>query len=299
MRLKNRWVTLLWVCSVIMLSVVGTAQDAQFEAASLKHDDRNAPRVATNLDLDSTNYFRYQGGPVIADGYLINYLIFAYKIENAGEYRNLDASLPKWAQSQSSQTYRLEARTEDHPTKDSVRAMVRSLLAERFGLRVHTEIQQQLAWVLEKTSSGRSRTSQLRPHTGNPVCDTVPSDSKGAAGKTLPMCGPFVAFEAEGLHLTITDYTMPQTAGELTLMGERRGGMDELPGVDGTHMTGKFDLDLRFVSRTGSGASDEQTVEAGVDFRQALSTQAGLEFKKKTVPVEVLVVDHVDRPAPD
>ncbi len=181
--------------------------------------------------------------------------------------------------------------------------MVRSLLAERFGLKAHTETQQKLAWVLVKTTSGPNKNNQLRQHLGDPVCDKVPSASAmpatGRSGRPLPICGPFVAYEPEGLHLTILDYTMPQIAGELTLMGERQGGMDELPGVDGTHMMGKFDLDLRFVSMRGLGASDEQTVEAGPDFQQALATQAGLAFRKKAVPVEVLVVDHLNTPTPD
>ncbi len=97
----------------------------------------------------------------------------------------------------------------------------------------------------------------------------------------------------------IVDYTLPQIAGELTMLGERQGGMEELPGVDGTQMAGRFDLDLHFVSRRGSGASDEQTVETGPDFLQALNMQAGLEFKKRTIPVEVLVVDRVNQPTPD
>lgn len=130
--------------------------------------------------------------------------------------------------------------------------MVRSLLAERFGLKVHMETRQQLAWVLVKTNSGHSRTSQLRPHTRDPVCGKVPpplvAPPTARAGKPLPTCGPLVEYNAEGLHMMIVDYTMPQIAGELTMLGERQGGMDELPGVDGTQMNGKFDLDLHFVS---------------------------------------------------
>jgi uncharacterized protein (TIGR03435 family) len=92
---------------------------------------------------------------------------------------------------------------------------------------------------------------------------------------------------------------MREIAGELSTLGVNLEGMDELPGVDGTQMTGRFDLDLHYASRRSLGAPDDQAVDQGPDFLQALYEQAGLEFKKKTVPVEVLIVDHVNEPTPD
>jgi uncharacterized protein (TIGR03435 family) len=312
-RVQSKWKISI-VTSVLALSSmscggqtpdVPTGQDAQFEVASIKPDDPKAPWPTTNLDLDASDYFRYQGGPVIANGWLVNYIIFAYRLENSGEYNVLNAQLPKWAQT----PFRLVARAGDHPTKDSLRSMMRALLAERFGLKVHTETQQQLAWVLVKMSGGRNRTSQLQPHTGEPVCGNVPREAmrpaKPRAGQLPLTCGPLILHEAEGEHLRILDYTMPQIAGELGMLGVRQEGMHDLPGVDGTEMTGTFDLDLHYVRSRAPGvpgeqaANAEQAADAGPDFLQALNTQAGLEFKKKTVPVEILVVDHVNEPSPD
>jgi uncharacterized protein (TIGR03435 family) len=283
---------------------VPAGQDAQFDVASIKLDDPKAAWPTTNLDLDASDYFRYQGGPVIADGYLAGYIIFAYKLENSGEYNNLNAQLPKWAQFQSDQHFRLEARAGDHPTKDDLRSMMRSLLAERFGLKVHTETQQQAAWVLVKTSGSRNRTSQLHPHTGDPVCGIVPREPKQPvkppAGQLPPYCGPLIIHEAEGNHLQIMDYMMPQIAGVLGMLEE---SIRDLPEVDGTGMAGKFDLDLHYVRSKPPSVPDGRTADAaadtGPDLLQALSEQAGLEFKKKTVPVEILVVDHVNEPTPD
>jgi uncharacterized protein (TIGR03435 family) len=297
----------LWaMCLVSMFCVASVgafAQDGQFEVASIKPDDPKGPWPTTNLDLDASDYFRYQGGPVVADGYLVNYLIFAYKLSNTGEYKTLDSRLPKWAQIASGKRFRLEARAGEHPTKDDLRGMVRSLLAERFGLKVHTETQQQVAWVLMKTSGGGGRTSQLRPHAGEPTCGVVSAEAKRAAkpreGEAPRYCGPIMLREDEGLHLSIQDYTMPQIAGELVMLGVSQDRMEELPGVDGTEMSGKFDLDLHYVRRKAQGATEEQTADAGPGLLQALYAQAGLEFRKKTVPVEVLVVDLVSEPTPD
>lgn len=276
--------------------------EAQFEVASIKPDDPKDSTTTTNLDLDATDYFRYQGGPVNADGYLVNYIIFAYNLRNSGEYKNLDAQLPRWARFESRQSFRLQARAGDHPTKDNLRSMVRSLLAERFGLKAHTETQQHAAWVLMKTSNGRNK-SGLRQHTGAPTCtDWSPTPGPPAKlrdGEAPPYCGTIILNEEEGLHLSIQDYTMPQIAGELSRLGIRGEGMDEAPGADGTQMTGQFDLDLHYASRKDPRLLDGQAADQGPGFLQALSAQAGLEFKKKTVPVEVLVVDHVNEPTPD
>jgi uncharacterized protein (TIGR03435 family) len=286
-----------------VLSLGALAQDRQFEVASIKPDDPKGPWPTTNLDLDASDYFRYQGGPVVADGYLVNYLIFAYKIGNSGEYKILDSRLPKWAQIASGRRYRLEARAGEHPTKDELRGMVRSLLAERFGLKVHTEAEQQVAWVLMKSSGGGGRTLQLRAHAGEPTCGVVSAEAKRAEkpreGEVPRYCGPFLLREEEGLHLSIQDYTMPQIAGELVMLAVSQDRMEELPGVDGTQMVGKFDLDLHYVRRKSQGATEEQAADAGPGLLQALYVQAGLEFKKKTVPVEVLVVDRVSEPTPD
>jgi len=43
------------------------------------------------------------------------------------------ANLPKWANS----SYLIEANTDGNPTKDQMRLMMQSLLADRFKLRVH------------------------------------------------------------------------------------------------------------------------------------------------------------------
>jgi uncharacterized protein (TIGR03435 family) len=313
-RVQSRWKVYL-VTGVLALSsmacgsqtpAIPPGQDAQFEVASIKSDDPKAPWPTTNLDLDASDYFRYQGGPVIADGYLAGYIIFAYKLENSGEYNALNAQLPKWAQSQGDQHFRLVARAGDHPTKDDLRSMMRSLLAERFGLKVHTETQQQVAWVLVKTSKGKNGTSQLKPHTGDPVCGTVHPESQPAKpkpGEIPPYCGPLLLRETEGNHLRIMDYPMPQIAGVLGMLAVSHEGMSDLPEVDGTGMTGKFDLDLHYANSKAPSVPDGRTADAaadaGPDFLQALSAQAGLEFKKKTVPVEILVVDHVNEPTPD
>ena len=60
------------------------------------------------------------------------YISFAWKLDQ-GQSDAMYANLPKWANS----SYRIEANTDGNPTKDQMRLMMQSLLADRFKLRIH------------------------------------------------------------------------------------------------------------------------------------------------------------------
>jgi len=68
--------------------------------------------------------------------------------------------LPKWV---STDSFDVQARAEGNSTQDQMCLMLRSLLADRFGLTVHVETAQPpvLALVLEKPGKTGPK---LRPH---------------------------------------------------------------------------------------------------------------------------------------
>ena len=120
----------------------------QFEVASVRLSKAQyADSPNSNLDLDASDFNRYAGGPIRTTGKLVGYIGFAYKIQDASQYPKLEAQLPKWAQDES---FTVEARSPvDKPTKDQIRLMMQSLLAERFGLRMHTEVTVQPVYALK------------------------------------------------------------------------------------------------------------------------------------------------------
>lgn len=62
---------------------------------------------------------------------------------------------------------------------------------------------------------------------------------------------------------------------------------------DQTGLTGNFDLTLEW-------SPDDAALNAGgVSIFTAVQEQLGLKLESKRGPVEVLVIDHVERPAPD
>jgi hypothetical protein len=150
--------TLLLLATLLATPIVGIAQAApmpewenaaggklEFDVASVRPTQAQSSQ-SSNVDLDGSDYFRYTSGPIRASGSLINYIAFAYKIQDGVQYPSLYAQLPKWAQSE---VFAVEARAPvEKPTKDQIRLMMQSLLAERFGLRLHTEGRRQPVYAL-------------------------------------------------------------------------------------------------------------------------------------------------------
>lgn len=107
---------LLVLASVFIFQAQSTPVDTgtrlSFEVASIRPASPDTNN-ATNLDLDPSDYFRYTGGPITASGSLINYILFAYKIQDRSQADLIYSHLPAWAK----QPYTLRATTQSKPNQ--------------------------------------------------------------------------------------------------------------------------------------------------------------------------------------
>jgi uncharacterized protein (TIGR03435 family) len=266
-----------------------------FEVASVRPSDPGS-YDPVNVDLDVSDYFRYHGGPVRMSGALANYIMFAYKLGDLSQYTLLNAQLPKWAQTQG---FLIEARAPGNPTKDQVRLMIRSLLAERFGLRLHTEVRQLPVYVLALDTHAKPGLG-LQPHPEDDLCTRLPDTGPPRPQKAAPppFCGS-LWWPVNGLvHLRIMDWTIEQMAPELVRFGVSLGGLDPLPVLERTGLQGRFDFNLEFLKtrNTQSSASTDPDIP-GPDFLDALSRQAGLKLVKENGPVVTYQIDDVHPPS--
>lgn len=74
------------------------------------------------------------------------------------------------------------------------------------------------------------------------------------------------------------------------------------PVVDRTGFTGTFDAELTFVRDTPlsvAAPKGNNPLLDGVSYRDAIKQQLGLDLRSERGPVEVLVIDAVERPTPD
>jgi len=243
-----------------------------FEVASVK---RSKPGVEPNLRLENNH--------LTADLTLSGYIGYAYD-------QPMDsAHLPKWV---SSDSFEIDARAAGTATKNEVRLMLQSLLAERFKLEVHivTAEAPVLALLLDKPEKTGPR---LRPHAEGPPC--------GAAGNSAevfpPVCEEVTAMP--GAHGTILvgarNATMKQIAGYLAALPPVGG-----PVVDQTGLSGRFDFRLEFTPGAKGAPAPAQGVPTDftvTTFEEAFHEQLGLKLKATRAPQETLVVDRVEQPS--
>src|SRR5580704_8122016 len=130
---------LLAIAGIVVVGAVGALRAQApaagtilpaFDVASVKPNTSSAP-ASSRFPMGPGD--AYVSGTLFSatNQALIVYLRFAYKLGQGGLLR-----LPGWVYND---RFDIEARAQGNPTKDQMRLMVQSLLADRFNLMTHTE----------------------------------------------------------------------------------------------------------------------------------------------------------------
>ncbi len=125
----------------------------QFEVASIKPTTAFKP---PNFPLNPGDG-KPPGGRMSAIFPLIAYITFAYKLNPGDVATPLPNSVP------ADQSYDIEAKAPGNPTKDQMRLMMQSLLADRFKLKVHFETKAGPVYALT-VKPGHQLGPKLHPH---------------------------------------------------------------------------------------------------------------------------------------
>jgi uncharacterized protein (TIGR03435 family) len=75
------------------------------------------------------------------------------------------------------------------------------------------------------------------------------------------------------------------------------GSIVDVPLVDKTGITGVFDVKLQWIPESTPADSRTADVPAGADIRTALRDQLGLKFVSAKLPLEILVMDSLNKPS--
>jgi uncharacterized protein (TIGR03435 family) len=168
------------------------------------------------------------------------------------------------------EAYDIEAVAEGSPPEDQLRLMFRSLLEDRFGIKVHWETKEMELYRLLVAKDG----SKLRrAEEGSKVVTKGSQIPPGLAG---------VYGFTDGLHLAGSGATVEELADALSVALRQ-------PVVDQTGLTGTFDFDVKFQRE----ADLENT--SGSPFIRAAIQTLGLRVEVGKGPVEVLVIDHLGK----
>jgi uncharacterized protein (TIGR03435 family) len=263
-----------------------------FDVASIKvaAGDFRSPL----FPLDESDAFKSTGGRFFAQFPVLTFIQFGWKVRPTREQAQaILATLPKWV---ATDRFEIEARGEGNATKDQLRLMMQSLLAERFHLALHFETHETAVFALALIKPGKTG-PKIRPHSEGPPCDAAvdpdvvfpePCDAQALRIR------PSRALMAGSRHTTLDS-----VAASLASLG----GLGR-PVVDQTGLTGRYDFTLEWFDETGAfgprppapapgAAADPQ----GPSFLEALRDQLGMKLESTRAPVQFLVIDHIERPS--
>lgn len=263
-----------------------------FDVVSVKQNRTGADvPYRVNMPIDPSEVFVPTGGLFRADNMPVVRLIwFAYKMSQV-EVDALHGKLPQWAVDD---RFDIEARGPAHATKDQMRLMMQSLLADRFKLEVHTEMRELPVFAAVLVKAGETG-PQLQAHPADASCPTLPQPTPPGA-KFPVACGAI--------------HTMQPTAPGRFRFGARNVAMADVvypfdpwgkvgrPVLDQTGLSGKFDFSVEFVPQRGP-AAEAESEPAGPTVLEALRDQLGLKLKSTTAPLEIIVIDHIEPPSPN
>ena len=309
MRLTNDQVftTVVLGCGLAVASPAQTAPKLEFDVASVKQNVLPDSRPYSNFPLGPGAMYSPNGGVFSARKLPASiYIMFAYKMTDH-ELLSLEKQLPAWA---NDEQFDIEAKTDDHnATKNDMRLMMQSLLADRFKLALHKATEEAPVYALVLARPGKMG-PKLRLHPADDTSCSNDLPSAAAAHDAAPaakppttvdggfpvICGGLAAVPASvpgRLAAGYRNVPLSLIALQLTLMG----GLDR-PVVDQTGLTDKVDFLIEFTPEGPPGAPSAPELDtSGPSFRQALLEQTGLKLVPQKGPVGVIVIDHIERPS--
>jgi uncharacterized protein (TIGR03435 family) len=187
---------------------------------------------------------------------------------------------PDWIHSES---FEIDAESNGHPSILMMEGpMMQTILEDRFKLQIHRKTRQEPVYELAMGTSS----PQLKPLQGGSCTPVV-------IGRPLPLL-------PDGQHLcrNMVNLDSPRAVemegGTLSSFAGLLGMALDRPVIDKTGITGNFEIHLVF-SPDDSAAARPVTAHPGIV--QAIQEQLGLRLVPAQGPVDVLVIDHIERPS--
>jgi uncharacterized protein (TIGR03435 family) len=260
------------------------AQGPSFDVASIK---QNKSGVTGGQFGGPPSRFTATNAPARA------FITFAYRVQDF-----LIEGAPDWVKNDrwdinAKAEGTFPATTLDGP--DPRRDMVRALLVDRFKLSVHRETREQSIYALVLAQPRQPLSPRL--HASSVDCAALGAAFRLGQVKTLPMTPdnvPDCGISTPPGRISWGTQTMRQFAAILSDQLQR-------PVVDRTGLEGNFSAMLTYTPDSGrvTGADQPATDPNAASIFTALQEQLGLRLDSTRGPVEILVIDHIERPTED
>jgi uncharacterized protein (TIGR03435 family) len=240
--------------------------DPTFEVATIKPNDSGAPNIKMLRfgvdDFETRN------------SSLIDLIAYAYEVQAT---QIMDG--PEWM---GHDRYDIRAKPDFQgvPNPAQMHSLVRKLLADRFALTFHKDKKEMSAYVLTVVKTG----SKLKRTEFN---------GTGISFGLVP--------NPTGITIPVRNGTMSEFSGVLQSMVLDR------PVVNETELSGKYDFTLTFMPddsqfnghppMTKGQTPNPDAADAAPSLFEAIQQQLGLKLETKKAAVDVISIDHVEKPS--
>jgi uncharacterized protein (TIGR03435 family) len=305
---------------VVFTSCAALAQTAEnspsFEVASVKPA---APITGNMIRVGM------RGGPGSPDPGQITYSNVTVKnvLMNAYGVKGFQITGPGWLDSE---RYDIVAKVPRGATKAEFMAMLQNLLAERFKLTLHREKKDLPMYALVVGKNGpkmKESVDEPAPKEGDVPKGSGPADGPVVMGKMamgkdgFPVLPPGAAGRGSTAIMMMNGNARMTASGQpMAGLAEMLSGQLDLPVVDMTGLTAKYDFTLYFAPEAlvgmrlgapptpgpppgeggggvpGASAPDAQS---NPSLFAAIQEQLGLKLEQRKGPVDLLVIDHLEK----
>jgi uncharacterized protein (TIGR03435 family) len=256
------------ICFVCTVGFLAQQPAARFDVASVKP---NTTGAEPSMNIPP------RGSVAIVSVPLENVVVNAYGIP---AFRILDA--PEWIKHE---RFDISAKIPDVASPEPL-LMLQSLLEERFKLRAHRETREQPIYTLVVARSDGRLGPRLKP--SNIDCATAGTPASAPTFSPDAQCAGLFGVGPAGGRIISRGQPLRRVTSALSMAVSR--GV-----VDRTGFQGPFDVELEWSSDVGASATNSNTP----NIFTALQEQLGLRLEPSRGPVEVLVIESVERPTPD
>ena len=259
--------------SVVLAGQAPTAP--AFEAVSIK-PNRSSSTPASTVGFAGGRY-------TIVNGTVAQLIRSAYPAQI-----NDLVGAPSWV---TSDRYDVTAVAAGNPSRDALAPMLRAMLAERFKLVARYETQERDTYSLVLARPD----GRLGPGISLSTIDCEAVAAANLTGRTPDVPRPANGAPPCGLSAgggTVRIGGMPMAAVARTLSGAAGRVI-----VDKTGLTGNYELTLRYSGQVVNGA--ERPAEELPSIFTAVQEQLGLKLEADRAPLQLVVIERIERPTED
>jgi uncharacterized protein (TIGR03435 family) len=188
---------------------------------------------------------------------------------------------PAWIETD---RYDMNAKAERPSSIEELHTMLKNLLADEFKLQFHREMKELPVYALVLDKDG----PKMTPHESQSESETA-----GETWIAITVDAAPEQFLRRRWHATLTP---------MDYFAFRLGEMLDRPVVNQTQLKGSYDFDLSFTMELPPGAPDGALFNgvkidtSGPRVFEAVR-KLGLRLESKKSPVEIMVIDHAEKPA--